>query len=551
MNGPTEAFDLTRETWLPVRGLDGTSQELSLRDALLGAHEYSTLAAELGTQSFALTRLLLAVLHGALDGPRTTEDWVRLWEAGRFPEGPVTEYLDRYADQFDLFHPTTPFMQVADLRTTKGEFSDLSKLVLEVPNGERVFSVRRGRITLTPAEAARELVHTQAFDISGIHSGAVGDVRVKGGKGYPIGVSWSGLLGGVLVEGQTLWQTLCLNLMPADFTSCRRQPDIDLPSWQRAPSGPGEDEPGGRAPTGPVDLYTWQSRRILLLRERGRVVGALVCNGERLTPQNRFGVEPHTAWRRSEAQEKKLGLSPVYMPREHDPDRSIWRGLTSLLPAGSPRQGQDGARWLAPSVLEWVSQLELEGLLPADHVVRVRTAGMTYGAQSSSVSDVVDDVLALRASLLRQDAVTMAEVVTSAVGAAEAAVRAEGNLAGDLIAAAGGDGSGTRSRVMERGFYLLDRPFRGWLVGVRSSTSTVDLQVAWHREVRRLVFRLGREQLTGLSPAAWAGREVRGRTMTAAHAEARFLRDLRTAVPFAYTEDAQPTAATPVTEESA
>lgn len=98
-----------------------------------------------------------------------------------------------------------------------------------------------------------------------------------------------------------------------------------------------------RRPSGPVDLYTWQSRRIRLLPTDGRVRDALVCNGDPLTPQNMHRFEPHTAWRRSKPQETKHKLPLVYMPQEHNPDRAVWRGLQSLLPGSAPRQGADGA----------------------------------------------------------------------------------------------------------------------------------------------------------------------------------------------------------------
>src|SRR5699024_2697574 len=71
-------------------------------------------------------------------------------------------------------------------------------------------------LPIPPGEAARWLVHCMAFDISGIKSGAVGDPRVKGGKGYPIGIGWSGWLGGLYFEGDTLFQTLMLNTVLSD-----------------------------------------------------------------------------------------------------------------------------------------------------------------------------------------------------------------------------------------------------------------------------------------------------------------------------------------------
>jgi CRISPR system Cascade subunit CasA len=325
-------FDLIHQPWIRVRDLDGGTAERGILQALGLAHQLAGLSGDVPTQTFALTRMLLAVLHGALAGPRDDDAWVELWEAERLPTEMIAAYLAEYRERFDLFHPKTPFFQVAGLHTASGKTTGTPTLIADVPNGTKFFTTRVGvDYTLTYAEAARWLVHCQAFDISGIKTGAVGDERVKDGKGYPIGVAWAGLLGCVLLEGATLKETLLLNLMPRDFGDYAREPHEDRPAWEREPVSAAEEVPDGRPVTGPVDLYTWQSRRVRLISGPDRCVrDALICNGERLTPQNMHRAEPHTAWRRSTPQEKALRLPLVYMPREHDPDRATWRGLASL-----------------------------------------------------------------------------------------------------------------------------------------------------------------------------------------------------------------------------
>jgi CRISPR system Cascade subunit CasA len=524
------SFDLIEEAWIPVHGLDGATQELGIRPALEHAHELAGLSGDIPTQTFALTRLLLAVLHRALAGPAHADEWEKLWHAERLPAEQLGSYLKQHRDRFDLLHPSTPFMQVPGLHTAKGEASALSTLVADVPNGVPFFSIRqRGDFTLSYAEAARWLVHCHAFDPSGIKSGAVGDSRVKNGKGYPIGVAWSGLLGGVLLEGATLKETLLLNLVTCDFVDYTRDWQADLPAWEREPASAAEEVPGGRPPTGPADLYTWQSRRIRLFVSGGRVARVLVANGERLTPQNQHTAEPHTAWRRSKAQEKKLGRPQVYMPRPHDPDRAIWRGLQSLLPQTAPTR-----QALAPGILEWLGFLSVRGHIDGDQPVRVRAVGMVYGSNNSVVSDVVHDTLTLRATLARHDAAELVQIAVAAVQAAERAAQALGNLAGDLAAAAGGDGGGPRSRWLERVYAELDQPFRTWLFGLRSDSDLTDVQIDWHRQVSGIVQAAARELLRDIPPACWEGRVVRGRLLTAAHAEARFWWDLRQVLPYAF-----------------
>ena len=185
-------------------------------------------------------------------------------------------YLDKHRDRFDLLHPQHPFFQVAGLHTAKDEAAPLNRIVADVPNGEAFFSMRQpGPRHIGFAEAARWLVHAHAFDVSGIKSGAVGDRRVKGGKGYPQGVGWAGNLGGVFAQGSTLRETLLLNLISAD-NDFLQVDKTDRPVWRRPPVGPAPIEPdlNEPRPSGPRDLYTWQTRRVRLHHHDGEVTGS-------------------------------------------------------------------------------------------------------------------------------------------------------------------------------------------------------------------------------------------------------------------------------------
>jgi CRISPR system Cascade subunit CasA len=541
MNEPDHtSTNLIDRKWLLVRRLDGHIDEVSLLDVFHAAPRVAALVGEVPTQVFALTRLLLAVLHRAVDGPSDVTEWKALWDAPELPVQQIARYLDAHHDRFDLRHPATPFLQVADLHTEKGEVSELAKLVADIPNGRPFFSGRLERdLTLSFGEAARWLVHCQAFNPSGIKSGAVGDPRVKSGKGYPIGTGWSGQLGGLMPEGRTLRETLLLNLIARDFTGLAdlALSTADVPAWERPAVDAAEDTPPGsvdpRSPTGPIDLYTWQSRRVRLFWRDDHAVGVLICNGDRTTPQNRHILEPHTAWRRSEAQEKKLRRPQIYMPRMHDPKRAIWRGLRSILPATADAQGADAAAALSPAVLEWVSYLT-ELVIDPNHPLRVRTLGMVYGSNNSVTDEIIDDALSLRAVLLRRDAAQVAGIAVACVDAADRVARTVGALAGNLASAAGGDPAGPRDRANETAFAELDVLFRTWLSELGPDSAPTDEQLAWHRQARRVAVDLGDDLMARAPAVAWVGRSVKGRWLTSNHAWSRFRRDLHAAVPLAF-----------------
>ncbi|MFJ6729795.1 type I-E CRISPR-associated protein Cse1/CasA [Streptomyces sp. NPDC091281] len=546
----SDSFDLTRQPWLPVQLLDGSECELSLVDVFDRAPEIRRLAGDLPTQEFALTRLLLAILHDALsdarsddvpdaDGsrkgaaPADADAWERLWLGETPYAAPVAAYLHAHRGRFDLLHPERPFYQVADLRTAKDEVFSLNRIVADVPNGEPFFSMRMpGVERLGLAEAARWLVHAQAYDPSGIKSGAVGDPRVKAGKGYPQGVAWAGALGGVLVEGDTLHETLLLNLLAADTVGLHADP-ADRPAWRAEPCGPGEAADLAQRPYGLRDLYTWQSRRIRLHHDADGVHAVLLAYGDRLEPHNRVRHEPMTGWRRSPAQEKKRGEALVYLPQEHDPARAAWRGMEGLVRGGreaGTAQGRDGASRLRPMVVEWIARLATEGFLPRGHLIRTRVTGARYGTQQSVIDEVVDDGVLMPVVLLHRDDRRYGEAAVAALHDAEKAVGHLGDLAADLALASGTAPDPRRDTARDLGFGTLDTPYRRWLRDLGPSARPDEHRDRWRRELGRLVGELGTGLLDAAGPSAWEGRVVDGRGgprwLNDAAAELRFRRRL-------------------------
>ncbi|WP_285761556.1 type I-E CRISPR-associated protein Cse1/CasA [Nocardiopsis ansamitocini] len=518
--------------WLPVQRLDGSETQLSLADTLAQAHRLRRIVGDVPTQEFALTRLLLAVLHDALDGPTDPDQWSGWWEDG-WPAEQVDAYLERYRDRFDLLHPTAPFFQVADLRTAKGEYASLDRIVADVPNGDRFFTTRvHGAVRLGFAEAARWVVHAHAFDPSGIKSGAVGDPRAKGGKGYPLGVGWSGNLGGVMAEGDTLRDTLLLNLIAAD-TPGLVVDDDDAPAWARPPLEAGPAQSFRTRPTGVRALYTWQTRRLRLHHDAEGVYGVLLAYGDPLVARNRHNREPMTAWRRSPAQEKKLGEAQVYLPREHDPARSAWRGLGALV-AGrvhGAAQRQEAASVVRPRILDWIARLVNEDHLPEDHLIRARLIGAVYGTQQAVIDEIVDDAVAMPVVLLHEGRADLGEAAIGAVVDAEKAVTALGDLATGLAEAAGADTEGPRDTARDLGFGALDGPFRDWLRTLAPGGDPDERRARWQREARRVVTRIGADLVAQAGEAAWTGRVVQGRNgavwLTAASADLRFRAELK------------------------
>lgn len=548
MTTDAPSFNLITQPWLPVQYRDGTEKELSLLEVFKQAPLLRRLVGDVPTQEFALLRLLLAILHDAIGGPEDSDEWAELWTQDeaeqQLPFDRIASYLEQYYHRFDLLHPTTPFFQVADLHTQKNDVFSLDRIVADVPNGELFFTMRaRGVDRLSFAEAARWLVHAHAYDTSGIKSGAVGDPRAKGGKGYPQGVSWAGNLGGILVEGANLYETLLLNLVAFDTDNLIVTPE-DRPAWRQPPTtaAPADDEELAQRPYGLCDLYTWQSRRIRLHYDADGVYGVLLAYGDPLAPHNKHNHEPMTAWRRSPAQEKKLKKPQVYLPREHDPTRSAWRGLGALVAgeASGAEQRGEAAAIVRPRILDWVARLVNEGFLPEDYFIRTRLIGVSYGTQQAVIDEIVDDHVAMAVVLLHERDSGLGRTAIKAVEDAEKAVTVLGGLAADLAKAAGADPETPRAAARDRGFGMLDGPFRTWLATLAPGTDATERRRAWQQKAHRIISDLGRQLVAEAGEAAWNGRVIKGKNtdvwLNASRADLKFRAELKKELPMATSE---------------
>ncbi|QIS05589.1 type I-E CRISPR-associated protein Cse1/CasA [Nocardia brasiliensis] len=535
-------FDLLNDPWIPViyhdtgstassgSQLEPRARELSLRAVFRDAPQVLTLSGEIPTQTFAILRLLLAILRRSIRdrSGRPTDVWKSLWTDDALPLAEIDQYLDDHKTRFNLFDPVAPFFQVADLRINKGA-STLDVLIADVPNGHKYFTSRGGRHmeAITFAEAARWLVHAQAFDPSGIKSGADGDPRAKGGRGYPIGVAWTGQLGGIYWEGANLAETLILNTALAGLDD-NPYPKEDKPAWERPPAGPTVRlDP---EPSGPADLFTWQSRRIRLVAEEKAVTGVVLCNGDPLEPFNKQRFEPMTAWRFSQVQTKKSGRDRHY-PLTHHVERGLWRSLASLLSQGQSKN--DRGAPVQPGLVQWASRLVEDGKLDVTQLIRLHATGMEYVNNQAVVGEVVDDSLTFRVALLSSDP-HLRMCALDAIKTAENSVGILASLAGDLALAAGGEPTLARSHARERGYFILESSYRRWLAGLASAADVELYDRNWQEAVRREVVRIARELIDTAGTPARVGRRIGDRYMDAARAEGRFFYLLRSALPAAF-----------------
>ena len=502
---PEKEFNLLHEPWILVMKPDGKIEEVSILDVFRRAPEFRGLAGELPTQDVAVMRLLLAILHVVfarfdVNGNReqfktpfaALDRWEALWKMGAFPMEVIENYLRNYEDRFYLFHPERPFYQVPDLEI--GSDYPAAKLIGELSESNhklRLFSQRSGesKNKLQYSEAARWLLYLNAFD----------DTSAKPKeKNLPSpGVGWLGKLGLVIAMGNNLFETLLLNLiLLKDGTN--ELWGQEKPIWE-AQAVKLNERTEIIPPNNLSELYTLQSRRLLLKREDKAVIGYTLLGGDFFPKENVF-AEQMTTWKYGKEEKDTV---EKYRPRRHDPSRQLWRDFSALVIQ------TEGKR--RPGIVSWLARIASEGLILGVHF-RLMTVAVHYADKDFFVDDLFTDDLLINASLLTNLGEDWVNRIVNELETTELLVRNLGFLAENLAKAAGyTDSERYKKSVKEQAFFQLDDPFRRWLEAIdpeKDKSRKDEKCEQWWEEAKHIVRKLGRDLVEQAGPQAFVGREL-------------------------------------------
>ncbi|GAA3878314.1 hypothetical protein GCM10022243_48770 [Saccharothrix violaceirubra] len=369
------SYDLLSRPWIPVYTTGGEGErEVGLREALQSAHRHNLARLGLSGEGLVLLRLLLAVYEAAA-GPVDDDGWDAAWRAPTLdPHGRIADYLDRWANRFDLYDPDRPFAQCAHLAEPNRGAVELHPAWLG-GQGAAWFhpGLYRGadHPPWEPGEAARNLLVRMAYDTGGIKPAAPGDPAGKGNKVYGSRIGPLGATVRLVVLGATLKDTLLLNLPPAP-----RAPG-DAPEWERD-EGPPAGIRVDRVPAGRLELATMPARRLRLFPDRdGRVARWAWHDGDRVAGYwNHYHRLDPTLLCRDSRDGQGTADPDAFDPYGHQPR---WWLLTRPLhvpPAADPR------RWHSGALVHAVGAAR-RGLLPADLPLRVWVSQAVYNTHGS------------------------------------------------------------------------------------------------------------------------------------------------------------------------
>lgn len=509
-------FNLLDEPWIRVRDDSCQVHEVSLTDALLHAHQYTSLSGELPTQDIVILRLMLAVLHTVFsrvdadgnaaeleDEEEAVERWTDLWELGQLPEEPIREYLEKWHERFWLFHPERPFGQVAGLAYgTQYGASKLNGEILESGNKVRLFSSYFGeeKTALSYAQAARWLLYLNAFDDS---SGKPKGTEKKEGddKLQSIGVGWLGKLGVVFANGENLFETLLLNLVMVNGNQVESK---EKPLWESS-SVCKEERRKIPLPDNLAELYTLQSRRISLERENDVVTSYHLIGGDFFQEENAF-IEPMTMW--------KIEKETTYKPQLHNYEKQMWRDFALLY----DNRGNNHI----VGVIQWIQCIAERINL---QMIQTSIVSVQYVKKKSSVENIFWDSLMVNKQLLIDIGANWREKIKVEINRCEQLADAIRKLAGNLYLASGGtkgdakswDKTFLKSRKSASAqlYFRLDMPFRRWLAGITpEEVDSADYETeervfsAWQKTAKTIAYSCAEELAMHAGDAAMVGHEI-------------------------------------------
>ena len=505
-------FNLIDEPWIRVMDSNCNISEVSLKDAILNAHNYKSLSGELPTQDIAVMRLMLAVLHTVYsradengnecpledNEEEAVDRWKALWKKGRFSEKAISEYFDEWHERFWLFHPERPFGQVAGL--TIGTDYDAPKLngeISESSNKVRFFSMYSGneKSSLTYPQAARWLLYLNAYDDTSSKPTKEGKAKAGGSLPSP-GVGWLGKLGLIYITGNNLFETLMLNLILVNENKVQGNQN---PLWEQEKVSAAERT----EITLPYDLaalYTLQSRRILLIRKDNKVVSYKLLGGDFFEKENAF-FEPMTVW---SSPKKDNGVSS---PKRHDSSKQMWREFSVLFEEKENKQA---------GVVRWFKNyLRGKNLIPRSFLLKTSITSVEYGDKDFFVKNVFSDSLTMHAELLSEIGANWRAKIETEIDRCGKLANAIAYLAQNLYVASGGSNSKKDKHYTEipnvvtsQLYYRFDLPFREWLRSIDpldDEKQKYDKQLKWQSTARRITELYAQELIAETSETAITG----------------------------------------------
>lgn len=303
-------YNVLYEPWIPVIRENGERDCLGIIPTLEHAHELKEILCDDPLETYAVQRLLIAFVMDAYwtdDRLKTIADRRTLYQEGRFDKTILNAYVEKCISEgasFDLFDKDRPFMQASyNKDIDEGKSASVSKLFIRLPRDNTPVHFEHcefEELALKPEKCLPALLATYCFSVAMV-------------QGYPSSVNGTPCYY-FLIHEDTLFHTLTLSCI-----SQREQMGHGnhmAVAWRdNHPVVPKESF----ATMSILAAYTWQPRRISLIRDEDGLIRRIYYQqGKNYVPNGQWR-DPHTALRIN-AKGETFILKPTL-------GRALWRDL--------------------------------------------------------------------------------------------------------------------------------------------------------------------------------------------------------------------------------
>lgn len=356
-------YNLLEEQWIPLMRNDGEVEKSSIIHLFQHASEYRGLAGDMATQNFSLLRLLLAIVltvYSRVDAegnpyPWLTLDgnegdklsitkpvtkhhareyekalkktWLDIWDKHAF-SGTVIQYLSAWKDYFFLYDDARPFFQIGKEDWMYFRNKDIyGKGAVDVQKGEKKLSLRKMNRLVSESnhkaamfspliESEKDSMSDDAFArwliMYQAYAGRMDKATFSQGT---TSKGWLFEIGGIYLEGDSLFETLLLN-STLPFVS----DSVQHPCWEIKTRDYVEERIDNRQIKDLAALYTNWSAAIYNenTKTEGELQNVWVVKFPKIDATN-FFLEPMTVF-----EEKKPNC---YTPRSLKMEEAMWRSF--------------------------------------------------------------------------------------------------------------------------------------------------------------------------------------------------------------------------------
>lgn len=540
-----KSFNLITDAWIKVIECK-TDQEktVSLMKLFENAQDYRQLAGEMRIQDLAILRLLLAILttvYTRVDTNGNIYDWLmpddqetfsfkvdqdefydeegsqtllatwhELYEAGHFTSA-VTQYLTQHADRFDFFGER-PFYQVTtdaydalvpkskNVAAGKGQVlvKQLNRRVSESANTPSIFAPKSGeeKNELPLDELIRWVITYQNY------TGVTDKTKIITDEKFSNPAGWLYRINPVFVKGQTLFETLMLNLVLVDFRDAHDETyTLQRPVWE-FPTVHAYIEMRKKQlkPDNLAELYTSWSR-ILHIEWHDQDTVSIFSAGIPMFETDNAWIEPMTIWRF----DKKAGDYRPAVRGLRSLGIAMWRNFGQYVKVNESDPIHE------PGLVLWLRQLKVRRLIARDKPLLLNSVALLSDGNATSQSpavEIVDD-MQLQADVLFDDEIAQnwPAQIENAVALTQTIGSDYYHFASDIGQIRNLDVQSFASGMGAKFYERLNEPFKNWLAGLNNQAKPDTETGLWKAQLRAITIQAVQDVLESSSP-----RDIKGIT---------------------------------------